>query len=403
MTYYDSNLKPLFGHSQLNQPSRYGIIQKLKPITYNPIQVLEKIESQIEEIDIRFKNMDVLNPNTQKKINQYAKQIEPEQTRIVKVSEFKVKPLKRNEYDYLIFKDIFVYPQEERLNKLKISDKKQRNNKKLLNDSSAEQFYKDLKKDNEKNNNKNYKNNIFKLNQYEIFGTQNNQMNPYQLKDDKQMGNQNQQKQQKQFFDQLIQVQPPDQLYKLNMNTNIVNSNFATSIPLTYAFDENNKSNIQDLLILSKSSQQTGDVKKEAHIYFYLGVVYDNQKNITKHYNIIQNTQNVQVQPMIKSEYHQVQIEQHQIIFIQKNIQKALNIINQILKIQMKKTAMLDIIILEQANEKIECIMKLQAILKYHQNGLKKETNQSLNVFVQVKLVLLIKKQDQQKKPYFIL
>ena len=39
------NTNILFGNSQITQPSRYGLTKKLKPLAYNPIEILEKMES----------------------------------------------------------------------------------------------------------------------------------------------------------------------------------------------------------------------------------------------------------------------------------------------------------------------------------------------------------------------
>jgi hypothetical protein len=38
------------------------------------------------------------------------------------------------------------------------------------------------------------------------------------------------------------------------------------------------KINIKDLLVRAKAGMQAGDIQKEAHLSFYLGIVHENNK-----------------------------------------------------------------------------------------------------------------------------
>lgn len=52
---------------------------------------------------------------------------------------------------------------------------------------------------------------------------------------------------------------------------------WAPSIPLLKNIDPS-KSNIKDLLVRAKAGMQVGDVQKEAHLTFYLGMVHESKK-----------------------------------------------------------------------------------------------------------------------------
>ena len=52
---------------------------------------------------------------------------------------------------------------------------------------------------------------------------------------------------------------------------------YAPSVPLTHNFKDG-KSNIKDLLVRAKAGMQAGDIQKEAHLSFYLGMVYESNK-----------------------------------------------------------------------------------------------------------------------------
>ncbi|EGR30736.1 hypothetical protein IMG5_124480 [Ichthyophthirius multifiliis] len=292
-------------HSTPIQPSRFGLKEKLKPISFNSIKVLEEMENQIEEASVLFNGAD---QNTQKKMNQYIKQIEPQQKRIKQANQFQIKPLRKKESDFQMFKEIFVLPQQSRLNQLKIAEKEQEVQEiKFL--DSAEQFFHSSNTENPNNlmnNNKKDKKSVVKFNQQEVFKNQSVLINSTLKEDAKvKMGVQTQSpvkrvqeknfksnvsileqtlcldqnnEPQKQFFDQLIQVQPPDLPNATSFSPINPGNGYAPSVPLLNIFDENNKNNVKDLLIRVKAGQQAGDVQKEAHLSFYLGVVYDNQK-----------------------------------------------------------------------------------------------------------------------------
>ena len=53
---------------------------------------------------------------------------------------------------------------------------------------------------------------------------------------------------------------------------------WAPSIPLIKMIDTS-KTNIKDLLVRAKAGMHAGDVQKEAHLTFYLGMVHDSNKN----------------------------------------------------------------------------------------------------------------------------
>lgn len=58
---------------------------------------------------------------------------------------------------------------------------------------------------------------------------------------------------------------------------NISYCRYAPSVPLTHNFKDG-KSNIKDLLVRAKAGMQAGDIQKEAHLSFYLGMVYESNK-----------------------------------------------------------------------------------------------------------------------------
>lgn len=100
------------------QPSRYGLKEKLKPIEYSAQKVLTNLETQVDGIDVVFKRQDPNNKAQQDRISEYKQSINPMALRIKKSNDFKVKPLRRVESDFMMFKDIFVNPQQARLEQL---------------------------------------------------------------------------------------------------------------------------------------------------------------------------------------------------------------------------------------------------------------------------------------------
>lgn len=57
----------------------------------------------------------------------------------------------------------------------------------------------------------------------------------------------------------------------------LVGNGWAPSIPLMRMMDPA-KSNVKDLLVRAKAGMQAGDVQKEAHLSFYLGMVHETKK-----------------------------------------------------------------------------------------------------------------------------
>ena len=53
---------------------------------------------------------------------------------------------------------------------------------------------------------------------------------------------------------------------------------YAPSVPLTHNFRDS-KTNLRDLLVRAKAGMQAGDIQKEAHLSFYLGMVFESNKN----------------------------------------------------------------------------------------------------------------------------
>lgn len=52
---------------------------------------------------------------------------------------------------------------------------------------------------------------------------------------------------------------------------------YAPSVPLLSDF-KNKKNNIKDLLLRAKAGTQSGDIVSEAHVTFYLGMIYETKK-----------------------------------------------------------------------------------------------------------------------------
>ncbi|KAL4503409.1 hypothetical protein ABPG72_001015 [Tetrahymena utriculariae] len=317
--------------TQAIQPSRYGLKEKLKPIEYKPLKVLGDLENKVEGLDIIFRKQDPTNENIQRKIHQYTQSIEPMMMRIKQPNEFKLKPLRRVESDFQMFKDIFVQPQQQRLNQLNQNADDKEENDDLKFADSAERFFHNSKNEasqlqlskNQSSTQSQYiskanqdKKNVIKFNQSEVYSLLNNSINLNQsLKEDllikqgatspkkskkmeqsiqfnismleQSLNMETNSETQKQFFDQLIQVQPPDLPNSTVASPISPGNGYAPAIPLVTNFDETSKHMLKDLLVRAKAGQQAGDVQKEAHLSFYLGMVYDNQKKYleaSKHY-----------------------------------------------------------------------------------------------------------------------
>jgi hypothetical protein len=55
---------------------------------------------------------------------------------------------------------------------------------------------------------------------------------------------------------------------------------WAPSLPLTSV--DGSKQNLKDLLVRAKAGMQAGDIQKEAHLSFYLGLYHENQRNFSQ-------------------------------------------------------------------------------------------------------------------------
>jgi hypothetical protein len=75
------------------------------------------------------------------------------------------------------------------------------------------------------------------------------------------------------FFDGHIQVQPPDMPNASVASTLTPGNGYAPSIPLTQMLKEG-RQNVKDLLIRAKAGMHANDIQKEAHLSFFLGMVY---------------------------------------------------------------------------------------------------------------------------------
>jgi len=79
------------------------------------------------------------------------------------------------------------------------------------------------------------------------------------------------------FFEQQIQVQAPDTPNYATASVLTPGNGWAPSVPLIRMIDPS-KSNVKDLLVRAKAGMQAGDVQKEAHLSFYLGMVHETKK-----------------------------------------------------------------------------------------------------------------------------
>ncbi|KRW98401.1 hypothetical protein PPERSA_12880 [Pseudocohnilembus persalinus] len=284
-------------------PKRFNINDRIQPITYNQSMVLGKIENQVDELDQKFaKTIDVKQQNTLKE--QELQKIRPSQKRLEKPHDFKNKPLRRHENDFIMYKEIFVQPKQNRLNNLK---EKEREFEELFHTGTQKQYDKILHiydEDKEKTkqipkyqeilqkdqNDQKY-NSIVYSNLKEDFSYKQGQ----KLKDlpdrkqlEKQIHENLQILEQKlhmdknapepDFFDQQIEVQPPDLPNATIASPLSPGNGYAPSVPLTHNFKDS-KTNIKDLLVKAKAGMQAGDIQKESHLSFYLGMVYESNKN----------------------------------------------------------------------------------------------------------------------------
>lgn len=81
----------------------------------------------------------------------------------------------------------------------------------------------------------------------------------------------------KNFFNQLIQIRPPEGI-NATAASPLIDSNkgWAPSIPSLQV--SKMKTNLNDLLMRAKGGIQAGDIPKEAHMAFYLGIMNEEEK-----------------------------------------------------------------------------------------------------------------------------
>ena len=77
-----------------------------------------------------------------------------------------------------------------------------------------------------------------------------------------------------------IQVEPPDLPNAHSSSPIAPGLGWAPSIP--FLMNDSEKIDIKDLLIRAKAGMQAGEVQKEAHLSFYLGITFENNKKYKK-------------------------------------------------------------------------------------------------------------------------
>ena len=80
----------------------------------------------------------------------------------------------------------------------------------------------------------------------------------------------------KNYFNQLIQIRPPEGINAVSASPLMDSSGWAHSIP---SLDiEKINTNLKELLTRAKGGIKAGDITKESHMAFYLGIMYENEK-----------------------------------------------------------------------------------------------------------------------------
>ena len=127
-------------------PSRKNANERAskRPI-YSPKLVLGDLQSRMTELDNMMSVAD--RKNIEQKVMEY-KAIEPLQTRVQTAKDFRKKPLRRQDYDFLLYKEIFVNPKERMLKEL---SEKEKNFTNLLNEGATKTYDKILNIYNEEN------------------------------------------------------------------------------------------------------------------------------------------------------------------------------------------------------------------------------------------------------------
>jgi hypothetical protein len=77
------------------------------------------------------------------------------------------------------------------------------------------------------------------------------------------------------FFNQLIQIKPPEGINAVVASPLIDSKGWAPSIP---SMQLPKKTNINDLMMRARGGIQAGDISKEAHMAFYLGAMNEEAK-----------------------------------------------------------------------------------------------------------------------------
>jgi len=80
----------------------------------------------------------------------------------------------------------------------------------------------------------------------------------------------------KNFFNQLIQIKPPEGINAVVASPLMDSKGWAPSIPSIQI--DKTKTNLNDLMMRAKGGIQAGDIPKEAHMAFYLGLMNEEEK-----------------------------------------------------------------------------------------------------------------------------
>jgi len=214
-------------------PSRYNVNERVPPITYSSKIVLNDLENKVESLDDNLVNID--ETKLSKKVAE-SKAILPLVNKITVPNEFKKKPLRRHENDFMLYKEIFVQPKEKVLIELKEKEKNFENlfyegaskqYDKILNiydeenEKQKEKLMKSKKKDSKKVNDDSklilksrseyYEKNLKESN---VIMSEEKNKSTVQKNDSmmivNEMGSQDKKNLERNFFDQQIQVQPPE-------------------------------------------------------------------------------------------------------------------------------------------------------------------------------------------------
>lgn len=119
-------------------PSRFNVNERVPPITYSSKVVLNDLENKVESLDDNLVNIE--EAKFSKKVAE-SKTILPMVSKITVPNEFKKKPLRRHENDFLLYKEIFVQPKEKVLIELK---EKEKNFENLFYEGASKQYDKIL-------------------------------------------------------------------------------------------------------------------------------------------------------------------------------------------------------------------------------------------------------------------